>query len=470
MVRVRFYCLFSIGLVGLGLVQGRSQAPKNAIGQELAKAKSAYDTRQYKASEEILKRILAGTPASFAANELLGMVLSAEGKRGSATVYFQAAVQADPSSALARANLATNLAQLNRNSLAEGEFRKALQLDPGSYELNHNLGEFYVRAGRFSDAVPFLKEAQKLQPSSYANGYDLALAAIKAEMLQEADLQLATLLKIADTAELHGLLGAVREKQGRFVDAAAEMQRAAQIEPTEDNVFDWGAELLHHQTLEPAVQVFGKGARLFPRSWRMQIGLGLSLYLNEDYERSVEAFCSAIDLAPSDPRPYSFLANVTPLPPVNAQEAIARFERYAAAQPTNPQALYYYAVSLWDPARQQPGAEEFAKVEALLHRALALKPAFAEAHLQLGILYSSRQNHSMAARAYEKAVDLNPSLSLAHYRLGQALVQLGDEERGRRQLEIWNRLRSREREENEKTRAQLSQFVYSSPTDANQKQ
>src|SRR5436190_20019662 len=200
-VRVRFYCLLSIGLVGIGLIESRSQTLGNPIERELARAKSANDTRQYREAEEILKSILAGTPASFAANELLGLVLSAEEKRDSATVYFQAAVQADPSSATARANLATNLAQLNRNSLAEGEFKNALQLDSRSYELNHNLGEFYVRLGRFSDAVPFLKEAQNIRPSSYDNGYDLALAAMKAEMLQEADLQLGRLLKIADTAE-----------------------------------------------------------------------------------------------------------------------------------------------------------------------------------------------------------------------------------------------------------------------------
>ena len=118
-------------------------------------------------------------------------------------------------------------------------------------------------------------------------------------------------------------------------------------------------------------------------------------------------------------------------------------------------------MSLRDAAREQSGIAESAKAEALLQRALALNPALAEAHLQLGTLYSSQQNHSAAAGAYQRAIDLNPSLSLAHYRLGRALVLLGDPQQGKRHLDIWSELRSHEQEESEKARAELFQFVYS---------
>src|SRR5262249_42847531 len=140
---------------------------------------------------------------------------------------------------------------------------------------------------------------------------------------------------------------------------------------------------------------------------------------------------------------------------------IARFQRYAELAPANPQALYYYAVSLWDPTRGEAANGEMDQAETLLRKALALDPKFGEAHLQLGILYSARQNHTAAVSAYRRAIESIPSLRLAHYRLGQALILLGEEALGRRELEIWNGLRSRTQEENEKAREKLFQFVYS---------
>ena len=52
--------------------------------------------------------------------------------------------------------------------------------------------------------------------------------------------------------------------------------------------------------------------------------------------------------------------------------------------------------------------------------------------------------------------------SLMAHRIGyrQTLLLLGEEQRGRAQLEIWKQLRSREQEETERARAQLFQFVY----------
>ena len=446
----------------LGLIP----APGRAQSASLAKAAAAYEKQQYKQAEGMLRGILAGSPQSFPANELLGLVLTAQGEHAAASPYFKAAVQTDPSSVLARANLAANLAQLDQNVLAEREFKSALRLDPTSYELNHNLGEFYARLGRFGEAVPFLKEAQLIQPSSYSNGYDLALAQMKAGMLPDAELQIKALLKMRETAELHGLLGAAYEGQRKFAEAAAEVQRAAQMDPSEGNLFDWAAELLRHQTLEPAIQVFRQGASRYPRSWRMQAGLGVSLLLDEDKESAADALCAAIDLAPTDPRAYSYLAKITAVPPAQVGQILVRFQRYAEAEPRNPQALFYYAVSLWNSAGEQPDSAGLAKVEALLRSTLALDAAFAEAHLQLGLLYSRQQNHTAAVSAYEQAIASNPSLRLAHYRLGQTLIHLGQEQHGRKELQIWNELRSREREESEKLRAQLFQFVYAPAAEA----
>ena len=67
-------------------------------------------------------------------------------------------------------------------------------------------------------------------------------------------------------ADLHHLLGDIEEKAGNPLDAVREYQRAAELNPSESNFFDWGAELLLHRAIEPAIEVFGKGNQLFPQS------------------------------------------------------------------------------------------------------------------------------------------------------------------------------------------------------------
>ena len=55
--------------------------------------------------------------------------------------------------------------------------------------------------------------------------------------------------------------------------AVREYQRAVELDANEPNLFDWGAELLVHRAVEPAIEVFTKGNRLYPQSSRMLLGL-----------------------------------------------------------------------------------------------------------------------------------------------------------------------------------------------------
>ena len=52
--------------------------------------------------------------------------------------------------------------------------------------------------------------------------------------------------KSPNEAELHHQLADVEEKSGNSLEAVHEYQRAAELAPSERNLFDWGAELLLH--------------------------------------------------------------------------------------------------------------------------------------------------------------------------------------------------------------------------------
>ena len=446
-------------------------APKQSdqtqpLDHEFKAAVAEYESGKYAEAAWQLEALAREVPDSFEVNELLGLVYSAESEDAKATSPLEKAVRLKPNSAAARSNLATNLVRIGKLDAAEEQFKQALKLEPQNFDANHNMGEFYVRASKLPAAIPFLEQAQRLEPTSYDNGYDLSLAYILTGRLADARQLISTLVQQKNTAELHNLLGQVEEKDGKFVAAANEYETAAHMDPSESNLFDWGSELLLHRTLDPAVEVFTKASERYPNSQRLRIGLGIAYLSRGNYDDAVKALLKAADLNPADPSCYRFLARAYDSSPGQATEVIERFQRFAELQPRNAWALYYYAMSLWKGKRAQDPNLDLAQIASLLQKSVALDPKLAEAHLQLGNLYSDQGKFGDAIPEYVSAIGLNGDLADAHYRLGQAYVRTGDRERAQEQIQIYQRLRERHLAELDKQRADIRQFVYSAKDSA----
>jgi tetratricopeptide (TPR) repeat protein len=461
MKRNRLIC--SIFVVVLAAIAATAAGPHQSrdLDREFQAAVAQYDSGHYPEAAAKLENLVREAPESFELHELLGMVYSAQSQDAKATQHLQKAVHLKPDSAPARTNLAANLARLGKLDLATEQFKKAVELDPKSFDTNHNLGESFVRSGKVAEAAPFLEKAQQINPSSYDNGYDLSLAYIQTGRLADARQLLQDLLKQKNTAELHNLLGEVEEKDGKFVPAANEYEIAAHMDPSESNLFDWGSELLLHRTLGPAVEVFQQASDRYPASQRLVIGLGMALYARGNYDDAVKSLLKAADLNPSDPGCYLFLSKAYDSSPSQADEVIQRFRRFAELQPQNARALYYYAMSLWKGKRAQDPGMDLHQIESLLSKSLALDPKLAEAHLQLGNLYSDQTKYAEAIPEYAHALELNADLADAHYRLGQAYVRTGEKDRAQEQFQVYQRLREQHLADLDKQRAEIRQFVYS---------
>ncbi|HEX5413245.1 MAG TPA: tetratricopeptide repeat protein [Terriglobia bacterium] len=432
---------------------------------QLQLAASYYNSGRFQEAAQVLEAVIKQIPASFEAEELLGLVYSAESRDRDAYPHFAKAVRLKPESAAARANLAVSLARLGKNDLAEAEFKRAIQAEPGNFSANHDFGEFYARAGKAKEAIPYLSKAQMAQPSSYGNGYDLALAYVEAGMWAEARQQLQGLLKVRDTAELHDLMGEVEERSGNYVAAANEYQRAAHMDPSESNIFDWGSELLLHQTLNPAVEVFSEGVKRYPDSSRLAVGMGLSLYWSGQYDDAVKALVKATDLSPSDPRPYYFLSKAYQHSHGQVNEVIDRFRRLAQLRPQDGRAAYYYAMSLWKGKQDVPSGPFLDQAESLLKKAIQLEPSFAPAHLELANLYSQQHKYTESAPEYKRAIALDPKLVDAYYRLGQAYVHLGEAELAKKEFQIHKELYQQHLAEWDNEQQEIQHFVFSKRAD-----
>ena len=192
----------------------------------------------------------------------------------------------------------------------EQKLLDAVQRAPDSFEARHRLAGFYLQQAKVPAAIPHLQRAQQIDPSHYGVGYDLAVALIDVGRLAEARKQVDRLLTLKNSGEVQNLLGDLEERSGNLVAAAEAYQRAAHMDASEENLFDWGNSLLQLRASGPAGEVFTAAIKRHPRSARLHVGLGIALYSRGEYKDAVEAFCEAADLAPSDPRPYQFLGEM----------------------------------------------------------------------------------------------------------------------------------------------------------------
>jgi tetratricopeptide (TPR) repeat protein len=343
--------------------------------------------------------------------------------------------------------------------VSEKSLREAAH-EPGNFDANHLLGKLLLDERKPREALPYLEEASRLKPADYENAYELALAYAEIGDYEHSRASARALLAHQDRAELHHLLGEDEENLGNPLDAVHEYQRAAELEQSESNLFDWGSELLLHHAPEPASEVFAKGNHLFPRSGRMLIGLGVTWYSRGSYDRAAACLCQASDLNPNDSTAYLFLGKILSAELTPSDETVEHFKRFVALQPDNALANYYYAVSLWEGRKNADDAVTARKVETLLQNAVQLNPKLGAAYLQLGILYGEKNEISRSISAYEKAVDADPTLEAAHYRLAQMYRQSGDKLKAERELKIYERLSKQKTEQAERERRELQQFVY----------
>lgn len=463
MQHLRFILLLPL-LAGLTVsAPARSgQGPQvQELNDAFQSAVAQYDAGHFPEAAAQLEKLLPSAPQSFEIHELLALVYSAQQLDEKANPHFEKAVRLKPDSAAARANLATNLVRLGKLDRAAEQFQKAVALEPQSFDANHNLGELYVRSGKLQQALPFLEKAQQIDSSSYDNGYDLALAYLLTGKLADARSLVQQLIQRKDSAELHNLLAEIEEKDGQFIAAANEYQNAAHMDPSESNLFDWGSELLLHRTLDPAIEVFQQAVERYPQSQRLRIALGAALYSRGNYDDAVKSLLQAAALNPSDPRAYPFLAHAYDSSPQQADDVIACFRRFAELQPRSAQAHYFYAMSLWKGKREQNADLDLAKIESLLKQAVALDPKLAEAHLQLGNLYSDQKKFAESIPEYKRALALNSGLADAHYRLGQAYVRTGQTPLAKPEFDVYQKLRAQHLADVDKQRADIRQFVYS---------
>jgi cytochrome c-type biogenesis protein CcmH/NrfG len=170
----------------------------------------------------------------------------------------------------------------------------------------------------------------------------------------------------------------------------------------------------------------------------------------------VSDFFKASDIHPEDAQPYLFLGRLHQSDISQSAGFLDRMARFARLQPQNPWANYYYAASLWT---QRKDLNDSTAVVSLLENAIQLDPQMAVAFLELGIVHADEQDFPAAIRSYQRAIEIDPTLEQAHYRLAQAYRQSNQPERAQAENAVFQKLSKTSSEELARERAELQRFV-----------
>ena len=263
----------------------------------------------------------------------------------------------------------------------------------------------------------------------------------------------------ANDAVAHRLLGDAKERSGDSLGAVSEYEKAVKIEPSEENYFAWGAELLLHRAGVAAVEVFQKGIAKYPKSARILAGLGAAQYADGQFTEAAQRMCEASDLNPHEAAPYLFLGKMEKATADLSACSAARLKRFVNEQPENALANEYFGLVSWKKGRREQNEAEIREAEKYFTKAAAIDPSLGEAYVQLGMLYKARGKEDAALRAFQNAVKASPKSSDAHYQLSLAYRRAGDAAKSKLEMETWQELRRSEDAELVKERREMRQFV-----------
>jgi tetratricopeptide (TPR) repeat protein len=259
-------------------------------------------------------------------------------------------------------------------------------------------------------------------------------------------------------ADLHRQLGELDEKKGDPLAAVREDEQAVRLDPSEQNYFAWGSELLLHRAVWQAAEVFRNGSKAHPHSARMLTALGTALFAAALYDQAAASLCAASDLNPSDPEPYSFMGRIEMASPKPLACIEPRLARFVQAQPENSLGNYFYAMAIWKRQDQPVDPKAEHQVEALLTKAVAIDPKCSDAYLQLGILSFSQHQPEKAIGFYTRAIQSNPQLGEAHYRLGVAYDRIGSPEKAAQEFKLHDEIEKQQAAAVEQQRREVKQF------------
>ena len=400
----------------------------------VAEGAAAFERGEVAAARDFFQKALGLNPASVAAHTHLGMLADSAGDLQEAARHFARASRLDPSSASARNNYGVILQRLGRTREAAAEFEAALRADARQPNALVNLAQIRFAGGTPTD----LRASADLFARVYEIAPDVEIARARTVIsLRQRDYaatssryrEYATRLAAESGTSAHAAsarseLGAALLEAGMLSEAEAELTAASNLEPTNsESVVRLARVYLARKDLPAA-----------GRTLESAVARGVevaSVYalLADVYERSghpenaIPAMRLAIQRDPQSEK-YRFAYGLMLANAYAPAAAVIRLEEALKSFPNSSPLWFALGLAHFKNQNNEKADEAF-------RHSLELNPNIAPALAYRGMIRVTLGAATEGITLYEKALQVDPKITVVHYLIAEALVKQADADQAR---------------------------------------
>ena len=328
--------------------------------------------------------------------------------------------------------------------------------------LRQRLAELLIAHGKFSESIEELKAAVSVDPRRADLQFNLALAQFRAGRLDDALESADTCKGLGDNAELEDLLGDIQESRGDNLAAARNYQAAVALAPNEEKYrLSLAVELIRHNSFEAAKIVLKQAEELQPKSWRIELALGMVEFFAGTDEEATRFLLHASELAPQPEPALKYLADIQ-MDRVSAPDpaAVAKLCGYSDRQPHDGQMQFYCGALLFRRDYAAGDKTHAAEIVRRLRASVGLLPTYASPHCQMGRAYRWLERWQEALGESETCARQDPDSADAHYRLAQIYQHMGQPQQWQKEMKLYEAASKRIADENARRDATMKTFLY----------
>lgn len=398
----------------------------------------SYESGDLTTARPLLLRLAAKYPNHEETQAAAGMTLAEAGEVQQAVPYLRRAHRLAPGDLQVKTNLAVALLKTGGAAEAVTLFQAVAAQMPNDAGVRVSLAQAESESGQHAAAAASYAVAARLleakgQPVDDDLRHDWAVALLGAKQPDRAADVLSKAADQANSAVLQALLGEAAEQQKQYQAAAEHYKRAAQLDPSESNLYSYANELMQHWTFPAAVEVLTFARRRYPESTRLGTALGVAFYGNGDYAKAVPIFAGLLAREPNSAPLADLLGRNCSALGGAEQQGCATLQSFAEAHPANAPASLYAAETILHRAadKQDTGA-----ATRLLRNALRVDPKLPEAWYQLAVVQQSAGDWAGSADLLQHALQQRPDYPEAHYRLSRAYAHLGRRDEAQKEVAL----------------------------------
>jgi tetratricopeptide (TPR) repeat protein len=325
------------------------------------------------------------------------------------------------------------LEQQGKNEEAEAAWHSYLQLHPASSEAYAHLGLLEARQEHYKQAVPLYQKALALHAAIPGLRLNLGLALFKTGAMKEALEQFSVELKGApqsspDRQRLTILIGMCHYGLGEYAKAVPYLQRAASDDPQNlQLLLALAHSCLWSKQYQCVLDTYHEILMLNAESAEADMLAGEALDEMKDVTGAIQQFRAAEKADPKAPDVHFGLGYLL-WTKRQYTEAEPEFQAELDNNPKHAEALTYLADVEMHLERPETAAP-------LLEKAIQIDPTIELAHLDLGAIDADAGHNEDALHELETAAKLAPNDVDVHWRLGRLYKAMGNQQKAQAELE-----------------------------------